>query len=229
MKKILIITRCSWTLLNFRHDYIKYIQKKKFKITVACDYNNSEISKLKKIFPSIYFKKINFLNPERNLIKEIKIQSQIIKLLNNVNYDIIHNFTIRPVVYATLLGKIFSNAKIINSMTGLGHFFNENEKLFFKFLINFIYLISNHVIFQNKDDVKTSVYKFLIKKIHYSIIFPSIKDSVKKIKFKHKKKSFYKKKIIFLMFCRLIEQKGVREYFKAAKIIKKDKKFKNVE
>ena len=31
------------------------------------------------------------------------------------------------------------------------------------------------------------------------------------------------------MFCRLIEQKGVREYFKAAKIIKKDKKFKNVE
>ena len=45
-------------------------------------------------------------------------------------------------------------------MTGLGHFFNENEKLFFKFFINFIYLISNHVIFQNKDDVKTSVINF---------------------------------------------------------------------
>ncbi len=230
MKKILIITRCSWTLLNFRHDYIKYIQKKNLKITVACDYNNSEINKLKKIFPSIYFKKINFLNSERNFIKEIKIQSQIIKLLNNVNYDIIHNFTIRPVVYATLLGKIFSNAKIINSMTGLGHFFNENEKLFFKFFINFIYLISNHVIFQNKDDVKTSVYKFLIKKINYSIIFPTIKNSVKKIRLNHKRKFFHKKKkIIFLMFCRLIEQKGVREYFKAAKIIKKDKKIKNVE
>ena len=28
------------------------------------------------------------------------------------------------------------------------------------------------------------------------------------------------------MFCRLIEQKGVREYFKAAKIIKKEKNLK---
>ena len=110
MKKILIITRCSWTLLNFRHDYIKYIQKKKFKITVACDYNNSEISKLKKS-SLLFILKNKFLNPERNLIKEIKIQSQIIKLLNNVNYDIIHNFTIRPVVYATLLGKFFQMQK----------------------------------------------------------------------------------------------------------------------
>ena len=230
MKKILIITRCSWTLLNFRHDYIKYILNKKFKITVACDYNSSEIRKLKKIFPLINFKKINFLNQKGSILNEIKICFQIIKLFNNSKFDIIHNFTIRPVVYSTLLSKIFSNSKVINSMTGLGHIFNNRENLFFKFVINYIYLISNHVIFQNKDDIKISIYKFFINKINYSIIFPTIKASIKKIKLNYKRKTFdKKKKIIFLMFCRLIEQKGVREYFKAAKIIKKNYKIKNVE
>lgn len=230
MKKILIITRCSWTLLNFRHDYIKYIQYNKFKITVACDYNNSEINKLKKIFPLINFKKINFLNKNGSILSEIKICLQIIRLFNNNKFDIIHNFTIRPVVYSTILGKIFSNSKIVNSMTGLGHIFNNGKKLFLKFLINYIYFISNHVIFQNKDDVKISIYKFFLKKINYSIVFPTIKDSIKRIKLNCKKKTFDKKsKIIFLMFCRLIIQKGIREYFKAAEIIKKNYKIKNVE
>lgn len=230
MKKILIITRCSWTLLNFRHDYIKYIQYKKFKVTVACDFNNLEINKLKKIFPLINFKKINFLNKNGSILSEIKICLQIIRLFNNSKFDIIHNFTIRPVVYSTILGKIFSNSKIVNSMTGLGHIFNNGEKLFLKFLINYIYLISNHVIFQNKDDIKISIYKYFLKKINYSIVFPTIKDSIKRTNLNYKKKTFDKKsKIIFLMFCRLIKQKGVREYFKAAEIIKKKYNIKNVE
>lgn len=230
MKKILIITRCSWTLLNFRHDYIKYIQHKKFKITVACDYNNLEINKLKKIFPLINFKKINFLNKNRSILSEIKICLQIIRLFNNSKFDIIHNFTIRPVVYSTVIGKIFSNSKIVNSMTGLGHIFNNGEKLFLKFLINYIYLISNHVIFQNKDDIKISIYKYFLKKINYSIVFPTIKDSIKRTNLNYKKKNFDKKsKIVFLMFCRLIKQKGIREYFKAAEIIKKKYNFKNID
>ena len=67
MKKILIFTRCSWTLINFRQDYIKFIANKNFNITVACDFKNSELLKLKKLFPSIKFIKITFLNESKSL------------------------------------------------------------------------------------------------------------------------------------------------------------------
>ena len=106
MKKILIFTRCTWTLVNFRHDYIKFLENKKCNITIACDYRKQELKNLKKKFPSVSFKKINFLNKNRSIFREFKICYQIIKLLIMEKFNYIHNFTIRPVIYSTLIGKI---------------------------------------------------------------------------------------------------------------------------
>lgn len=230
MKKILIFTRCSWTLSNFRYDYVKFISNKNYKITIACDFEKKELSKLIKIFPTVEFKKINFLNQNNSIFKEFRMFYQIIKLLNSNRFNIIHNFTIRPVVYSTLIGKILTNSKIVNSITGLGHIFNNKEIFFFKTIINFIYLMSDYIIFQNKDDLNTSVYKFFKKKISYTVIFPTIKEIIKKKysskkEYKHQKKN----KIIFLMFCRLIKQKGVREFLNAAKYINQQKKINKAE
>ena len=213
MKKILIFTRCSWTLINFRQDYIKFIANKNFNITVACDFKNSELLKLKKLFPSIKFIKITFLNESKSLFNELKICYQIINLFLKSKFHIIHNFTIRPVIYSTLIGKILTNSKIINSITGLGHIFNNHKSFFFKSLINLVYLNSNHLIFQNKDDFNESSYKFLRDLISYSIIFPTIKENIKKKILKKKKsKNKVKKKIVFLIFFKLKKQKCVREY-----------------
>ena len=230
MKKILIFTRCSWTLSNFRYDYVKFISNKNYKITIACDFEKKELSKLVKIFPTVEFKKINFLNQNNSIFKEFRMFYQIIKLLNSNRFNIIHNFTIRPVVYSTLIGKILTNSKIVNSITGLGHIFNNKEIFFFKTIINFIYLMSDYIIFQNKDVLNTSVYKFFKKKISYTVIFPTIKEIIKKKysskkEYKHQKKN----KIIFLMFCRLIKQKGVREFLNAAKYINQQKKINKAE
>jgi glycosyltransferase involved in cell wall biosynthesis len=229
MKKILIFTRCTWTLVNFRHDYIKFLENKKCNITIACDYRKQELKNLKKKFPSVSFKKINFLNKNRSIFREFKICYQIIKLLIMEKFNYIHNFTIRPVIYSTLIGKILTNAKIVNSITGLGHIFNNKESFFFKNLINIIYIISNHIIFQNKDDLDISSYRSLRKFISYSIIFPSIKESIKKNYSTIKKKSYKNKKIIFLMFCRLIKQKGVREFLNAAQYVCENYKINKVQ
>ncbi len=230
MKKILIFTRCSWTLINFRYDYIKFIINKNFNVTVACDFKNSELLKLKKLFPLVKFVKINFLNESKSLFNEFKICYQIIRLFLKSKFNIIHNFTIRPVIYSTLIGKLLTTSNIINSITGLGHVFNNKKSFFFKLLINTVYISSNYIIFQNKDDFFDSSYKFLRNKISYTIIFPTIKEKIKmQILKKRKPKNIIKKKIIFLMFCRLIEQKGVREFLNAAKYINEEKKKLNSE
>ena len=52
-------------------------------------------------------------------------------------------------------------------------------KVFLKSLINLVYLNSNHLIFQNKDDFNESSYKFL-RFNFIPIIFPTIKGIKKK-------------------------------------------------
>ena len=161
MKKILIFTRCSWTLINFRYDYIKFIINKNFNVTVACDFKNSELLKLKKLFPLVKFVKINFLNESKSLFNEFKICYQIIRLFLKSKFNIIHNFTIRPVIYSTLIGKLLTTSNIINSITGLGHVFNNKKSFFFKLLINTVYISSNYVIFQ-KLYLNIHNYMFLL-------------------------------------------------------------------
>jgi glycosyltransferase involved in cell wall biosynthesis len=227
MNKILIFTRCTWTLINFRHDYIKFLQKKNLDITIACDFTYKDLHKIKKIFPNLKFKKINFLNKKKKILNELIICIQIFKLLTNSKFDYIHNFTIRPVIYSTIISKIFTNSKILNSITGLGHIFNSSNNFFFKSLLNLVFIISNHIIFQNKDDYKISTFDIIKNSIRYSIIFPTIKSSLKNLVINRKKKS--NKKIIFLMYCRLIKQKGVIEFLEAAELVYKKNKNLNFE
>ena len=77
---------------------------------------------------------------------------------------------------------------------------------------NIIFLITSHVIFQNKKD-QNIIFSFLKKKINSTIIFPNTKFiGVNKKKIKKEKSNFF-----FCMYCRMIKEKGVFEYHTATR------------
>ena len=94
---------------------------------------------------------------------------------------------------------------------------NKLKEFFIKKLYKFSLKKSNYIIFQNKDDRKFFLNNLLINKNTLNkVIFPSINSKHINIKVNTFKKS---NKIIFLMFCRLLFEKGIREYYDAAKYI----------
>ena len=222
MKKIIIFTRCTSTFKNFRLPLVDYLSKQNdISVIVCMTFLENDIYLIKKKFPSILFLNVNFLNSKRYfIIKEIATLWQIFKILLKNPNSIINNFTIKPVLYVSLINIFFKN-RLLNTITGLGHlFFKNNLKLkVIKFIYNFALLNSDFVIFQNHQDKKKLIYNLLRKKIKTKIILPDLKftdDDL--IKYKNIKKS---KKIIFLMFCRLIKEKGISEYIEAAISISK--------
>lgn len=212
-KNIYIFTRCWWTFENFRKGLVKKIDKKKYNISVCLDLDNINLAKKRRQYSKIEFINIPFLNKERSKIKELLILYYILKIFLNKRIHIIHNFTARPVIYVTFVNFLFCRAKIINSITGLGHNFLSKKKLIAT-IYNIVFLISSFVIFQNKDD-QNIIFSFLKKKIKSTIIFPNAKF----IGIKNKK--FYKSKFFFCMYSRIIQEKGVYEYVEAAKLVNK--------
>ena len=219
-KSIYIFTRCYWTFENFRKNLVKKIDKKKYSITVCMDFDGIDLRIIKKKYTNINFINVSFLNKQRNKIAEVRIIYQILKIFLNKKIDIIHNFTARPVVYVTITNFFFGKAKIVNSITGLGHNFFSKKNLF-KIIYNIIFLITSHVIFQNKKD-QNIIFSFLKKKINSTIIFPNTKFiGINKKKIKKEKSNFF-----FCMYCRMIKEKGVFEYIEAANKI--NKTYKNI-
>lgn len=219
MKKIIVFTRCVKTYYNFRKPLIDHLVLNKFDVTVCMDFTGYKKKNIENENKKINFQHINFLSKKINFLHEFKIFIQIFKILTQYKKKecIIQNFTIKPVLYVSFISIYFSNFKLVNTVTGLGHsFFKESFFMnVIKFFYNFILLKSHFVVFQNNQDKNSLIYKFLHKKIKTKIIFPDLKFKNKNIKIKKRKK------IVFLMFSRFIKEKGIVEYYNSAKYIKK--------
>lgn len=219
--KIVITGNCNWTLLNFRLALIKFLLKKKYEVYVI-----GPNDKYRDIFKK---KKINFLPVEMNshgtnILSELKTFFNYFKIYKKLKPNLIHNFTIKPIIWSSLSAKLLNINNVINTVTGLGIYFYEKKKsLIAKILIFLLKVSCNKYFiytFQNQDDINLfDKLGIANKKQSYLINGSGVPL------FKLKKKIKKKKIINFLMYSRFIKSKGILEYVKAGGII--TKKFKN--
>tara|TARA_B100000963_G_C22463002_1_gene596548 strand:+ start:58 stop:933 length:876 start_codon:yes stop_codon:yes gene_type:complete len=130
-------------------------------------------------------------------------------------------YTHKPVIYGNLAAWMAGVNKQFALITGLGYTF-QSQILWLNHLLQFLYRISmrrvEKVFFQNPDDetlfqnlgiIKTSDQK--------SVVVNGSGVDLKKFNI-----ASFPKKIQFLLIARLLGDKGVREYFKAAKAVRKN-------
>ncbi len=161
-----------------------------------------------------------------NPFNEIKTIKNIKNAVKKISPDILHTFMHKPNIYGN-----FSGAKnIINTVTGLGSFFIQNDlkSKLVRTIIEHLYKYSaknaKRVIFQNYDDLNYFVSKKIISEQKAVLIKSSGVDT----EFFHplsKNLQLIKglkldTKPVVLMIARILRDKGVEEFIKAAEILK---------
>ena len=157
-----------------------------------------------------------------NIFKELKSLYHIWKIFVNIRPDLVHLVSIKPYLYGGIIARIVKIKAVVSAVAGLGILNNQNLKSkFLKFLLRPIFLFAfNHsnqiIIVQNKDDIK-ELYKWkVIKKNKIRLI----KGSGVKLE-KFKKLNEAKGKPVICFAARLLKDKGVFDYFSAAKLLHK--------
>lgn len=227
--KVLIIASYSKSIFNFRGELLKEIMNRGHKVFVATPLNDSDeiiIKKFNKM--GIRFSQIRINKSEVNILSDIKTLIDIYKVINFFKPDLICTYTIKPNIFTGLIlniKNIFNRKKILfyPMVTGLGSVFLNQEnsiknkllKGFVKKLFKVAFLSSKKIIFQNPDDIE------FFKKEKIVLDFSKAKrvwgSGVNLKSFKAKP---INKDEIFLMLSRLLKDKGIREYFEAARIVK---------
>lgn len=218
-KKIFIISNSYWNLYNFRYDLISKLLEK-YEITLIANKDN-------------FFYSLESFNCNKLTVKfhanKIKLISDIIFFLNLFSIlkknkpDLIICYTIKPVIYASLI-KYFLNFKIINVITGFGTLYLKNKLLrnLFKFLLFISQKKVNKIIFQNNED-KDYFINSNIAKIDQSFTIPG--SGVNSEFFKSK---YYPENdnTIFLFVGRLIKEKGIIELCNVFENLNRNLKYK---
>ena len=157
--KIIIFTaNSSWYIYNFKLSLINLLISKGFKIYV--------ISPIDEYTNKLKNQKINHLKWDSksdsiNLISEIKSIINLYKIYKEINPNLVHHFTIKCVLYGTIICKFLKIKNIYNSITGLGNLFLRHQlkfKILFYLIFPFYKLILKNskstFIFQNDADKK---------------------------------------------------------------------------
>ena len=165
----------------------------------------------------------------RNIVKELKSFFSLFFLINKIDPDVLHLVTIKPLVYGGLIARLKGNIPILVAFPGLGHLYTSKNIIstISRFIVNkiyrFIFTNPNYkVIFQNNIDSK-QITK--VANLETNNIFFTYGSGVDLKEFSFSPLNNFLE-IKFLFASRLLRDKGIHDYFMAAKILK-DSGFKN--
>lgn len=220
---ILIVSNEFSNIYNFRLDLINKIQNQfpHFNLIIIAKFDGYE----KKI--PIYNNKIKLLDINLNS-RSYSIANNSLSFFTLIKYiffykpDIVISYTIKPNLFLSTI-RFFCKFILIANITGLGETFLNKKfknKIIFYFY-NKILSNCNSIIFQNRDDIKI-LSKNNSKIEKKSSLIKGSGVNTKKFRYKPLIK---KKRLMFTFIGRIIQEKGVIEFIKAAN--KFNKRFPN--
>jgi len=213
--KIVLTANTSWYLYNFRKQLIKDLLDLNHEVYILAP-NDTYTERLKELDVKLIPLKI--ASHGKSIHKDLFLIVQFMYHFLKIRPSIIHNFTIKPVIFGSIASKFF-NSLVINSVPGLGLMFNAIYKnpIWLKKFILFLYRLAfskkNKIIFQNPDDLNF----FVLNKISDFNQSYLIKGSGVNCEYFINSRSKKNTTVKFGIMSRMIWSKGIKEFVESSK------------
>lgn len=220
-KTVLMIAPQTDTFVNFRGDLIKDIRAKGYDVTVVVPEDMCRE----------FFKKngvkVRLIGLNKNSFSVFNTRdyyNELVKIMREEKPDKVFSYTIKPVIFGSLAAKKAGVKEIYSLICGLGMLFCSNS---FKIrmvrsAVGVLYKkalkCNKKVIFQNQDDIDEFVKLGYVKRSQCELVNGS---GVNLKRFK--RNELPKDEVAFLMVSRVLKEKGVMEYLKAASKVKESR------
>jgi galacturonosyltransferase len=221
MKKVLILANHFITIYAFRRELVKRLLELGYHVTLALPYS-SEVDYFSNMGCEIIDTPLE--RRKTNPLNDFKLLFQYYKIIKAVKPDVVLTYTIKPNTYGGLAARL-SKAKAIHTVTGLGSVYIQDmwQKRIAVRLNKIAFKNAKVVFFLNNDNKTFYEDMNIINSEQNTKIVPG--SGVNLEKFKYHQLDI-KDNITFTFVGRILRDKGIEEYFSAAKQIKK--KYKNV-
>ena len=162
--KILLFANTDWYLYNFRLGLAQALRDRGDEVVMVSP-DGAYASRLQEFgFRWVCFPlRRRGLNP----LVEISTIARLFSLYRREKPDLIHQFTVKCVLYGSLVGRMLGIHAVVNSVTGLGYVFTDGKgaRGWIRGIIVLFYrlvLRRSWVIFQNPDDRAVFLENYLV-------------------------------------------------------------------
>lgn len=214
-RSLVILSNSMWSLYNFRRNLITALRRQGVTIELIAPFDGYEAHLVRE---SVTIRDLTLDRKGMNLFRELTTIFQLFRALTAEKPDAIISFTIKPNIYASLFG-IIKGIPVIPNITGLGTSFEKAGVFRAALLTLYRFAFSRHriVFFQNKENMEYF--------IRHRIIAPSRArrlpgSGVDVASFTGTSRPGPLR--TFLLLGRMLKNKGILEYLRAADIVHRD-------
>jgi len=223
MAKILILTNSIGFLYNFKYELLERLINEKFEIYFSIPESKNDTRVKKIIELGCNYVETNLDRRSKNPFKDLNLVKQYETIVKKIRPNIIISYTIKPNIYGSYVAKKYKIPIIIN-VTGLGSGFNNNTKWLVERMYKHACKNAYTIFFENEANYNYFIENKITKKDKSKIIPGS---GVNLEKFKPMEKAKEDGIVRFLFIGRIMKEKGIEEYLRAAEYIVD--KYSNVE
>ncbi|NAR80213.1 glycosyltransferase [Acinetobacter haemolyticus] len=222
--KIVLIGTVASSFYGFRADLICTLLKKGHQVyAFTSEYTAEDLIKIEKLgaTPITYTLNRGGLNPLADIVATYRLSKKI----KEINPDLVFSYFSKPVIFGTLAAKLAQVPRVIGMLEGLGYTFTEQPEglskktQLIKKIQVFLYKIAlpqlDQLIFLNPDDPKDLLGKYTINVKNVEVL-GGIGLNLDQYKYSIN----YSNNISFIFIARLLAEKGIHDFIKAAKIVK---------
>jgi glycosyltransferase involved in cell wall biosynthesis len=220
--KVIFFANTDWYLYNFRLALAKYLRDKQLEVVML-----SPTGPYGPLLEREGFRWIALDMNRRSLnpIRELGLIRRIAAIYAAERPDIVHHFTIKCVVYGSLIARWHGITNRINAVTGLGYVFSDQgfkARLLRPLVRQLIRLAlmgrGSRLIVQNVDDLSAFVSAGIASPHDTYLIRGSGVDTRTFHPVPHERQPPFTR---VLLASRLLWDKGIREYIDAASLFRK--------
>ena len=219
--KLIIVVNELWFFISHRLPIALAARDAGYEVHIASRSGTStEIEQLSQ--EQLQFHSVNFHRSSVGLWQELRTLRELRRLYKEIQPDIVHHVTIKPVLYGTLVARWVGGIQILNAISGLGYIFiaQDWKSSIIKKLLLWVYRVILHskkvwILFQNLDDQVLFAQHKIIYPGHAFIIRGSGVDLQQFIT-----SPFPKGQVKIILVARMLWDKGIGEFVEAATILK---------
>ena len=213
-KTIVFVANTSWYLYNFKSELIERLLGLGAEVITVTG-GDGYVSKLKRLGCKCLT--MEFFSRGRNPFQDLTILFNLFVKYRRIRPSCVVQFTTKPNIYGSFVARILG-IPAINNVSGLGAAFDEKYGV--RTIVRLLYRLSfqypRHVFFLNGEDLSLFIDQHLADPSRASLI-PGAGVDVDK--YRPMTRTTDDRRLAFLMLSRLIWEKGISEFIRAADIL----------
>lgn len=206
-RRAVICSNSSWYLSNFRSETIRALLEDGWEV-VALAPEAEFAAELEALGAS--FRQVRMSRRSLSPLSNVGSFFSFYRLYRELRPDLVHHFTIKPVILGGIAARLARVRAIVQAVTGLGTAFTGSRLLRYPALLGFRLALGGGAltIFQNPEDRSTLVEAGVVQPDRAILIRGSGVDLDRFAAPQRRERD----QVTFVMACRMLWSKGVREF-----------------